>query len=176
MGMFDFINYLKLNDVQRASKNQDKLDDLQERAAFLARQTGEQPISWYEFKKSAPRDDVSLIGEFIKGALITAVIGAGIAAIFSLVTTGALVASTIGMFAVSGGLIGGFANLYEAKSENRQRGKLIESYTSYLDAFENKQQRSMAMDRAASAGHTSEQFVESKQPIPTANRSSSQQR
>jgi hypothetical protein len=174
MGLLDIVNYSKISDLDRGAKNQDKLRDLEERAAIIAGRTGEHPVSWYEFQKRTPHEDPDRTKKILKGALIWALISGGIAVVGSLAVTGAVMSGVVAYMLAGGALIGGLEGASDSSS-NAQRSKAIDSYSDYLDAFENRRTLSNAMSNGQEAGYNTRD-TEPRQPFAGATRSTFQQR
>jgi len=126
MSDFDLINFLMIDDVGRSTKNNEKLQDLRDKADFLAKKTGQEPVSWYEFQQNVPKEEP----HSVRNLGIGAAIGMGL---------GALVGGGIGMVAapaiVSLGFLGAIMGAF-SDTQNRRRKDLVEKYETYLNAFE----------------------------------------
>ena len=153
MSDFDFINFLMINDVGRSTKNNEHLLDLRDRATHLAKVTGQEPVSWYEFKQNMPKAEA----HNVRNAFIGAAVGVGIGALM----LNPVVAVSLGF---TGGAIGAFAT-----TENTRRDDLVRKYETYLDGFEASVGRgrsvSPSFEGAANTkkNHTAEVLAERQQ-------------
>lgn len=126
MGSFDLINFMKISDVDRGSKNLEHLGDLRDRADFLARKTGYEPLSWTEFRQSTPREEPKTVINMVLGSTIGLAVGLAIGLAFP---------PLLFPLALSAALIGGAAGMF-SDTENTRRNKLVAKYEDYLDGFE----------------------------------------
>ena len=126
MSSFDLINFMMISDVDRGSKNQEHLNDLRDRAGHIAKTTGHEPMSWYEFKQSTPREEPKTVNNMILGSTIGLAIGLAVGLMFPPV---------LFPLAISAALIGGAAGAF-SDTENTRRNKLVGKYEEYLDGFE----------------------------------------
>jgi len=131
MSDFDIINFLMINDVGHSTKNNEHLQDLRDRAAYLAKKTGEEPVSWFEFKQGSIKEEPKTLRNAAIGASIGAILG-GVFLSIPLAISGAII----------GGAIGGFTD-----TENTRRDKLVKEYENYLDGFEATVGRSRAVSQ-----------------------------
>ncbi|GEM_PF-6868200 len=129
IGDYDAVNYIMM-------KNEQKLNDLRERARVIEKNTGIDPKSFYEFCKENPIKEHNLIANMSVGGTIGAV-------------TGAIGARIIDKSTVNGLVIGGFAGgilgaLIEDKNTDRQ--KHIKNYELYLNKLEKDNPRKPATE------------------------------
>jgi len=154
MSDFDFVNFLMIDDVGRSTKNNEHLQDLRDRAAHLAKVTGQEPVSWYEFKQNIPKEE----GHNVRNAIIGAAIGVGIGALF----LNPVLAVSLGF---TGGALGAFNN-----TENRRRDTLVRKYEAYLDGFEASVGRGRGMSQGmggfenTKTSHAAELLAERQKP------------
>jgi hypothetical protein len=132
--IFNLINFVAIQDVSSRARDEERLNDLRERAAYLAKKTGQEPFSFYEFYQSAPRTTP----DRVRNALIGAGIGLGV---------GTLAAAALSSSAWGGvvlcGLAGGVGGAV-IDPEN-SRSTLVRRYGSYLDDFEKEVHRGKAV-------------------------------
>jgi hypothetical protein len=126
MSSFDLINFMMISDVDRGSKNMEHLNDQRDRANFIAKKTGYEPVSWYEFKQSMPREEPKTVANMVLGSTIGLAVGLAIGIAFPPI---------LFPLAISAAMIGGAAGAF-TDTENTRRNKLVEKYKDYLDGFE----------------------------------------
>jgi hypothetical protein len=142
MSDLDIVNFMMIDDVNRSTKNHQLLTDLQSKAAYLAKKTGAEPMSWYEFQQMSPKEPPHTFRNITVGAAIGAAIGAGIG-LFALPLLPAI--------ALTGALLGGVGGAF-AETENVRRSKQVKGYEKYLNEFE--------------LGHARGVFPQQQQPTP----------
>lgn len=129
--LLNAINFLEIQNTKGGNRNEARLRDLEGRAQFLAKKTGQEPVSWYEFTREVPPEKPKTFANAAIGAGIGAVVLGGFAA-----ATGgtALVLYPALSGAVLGGLLGGYH-----KTENTSRSRQVDAYEQYLSQFESAQ-------------------------------------
>ncbi len=118
MSGFDIINFLMLNDVDRGAKNQELLGDLRDRASYIAKKTGNEPMSWYEFKQSTPHEEPKTMINMMLGSTLGLAVGIAVGLVFP----PALLPLAVGA-AFVGGAAGAFSD-----TENRRRNEQVAKY------------------------------------------------
>jgi len=139
MGDFDLINFMMIDDVNRSTKNQQLLTDLQGKAAYLQKKTGQEPMSWYEFQQVVPKEEPHTLRNLGAGVLI----GGSVGALAGLIAWPLMPALILGG-AFLGGVIGAFGD-----TETVRRDKQVKSYEGYLNQFEMEVGRAPSPDLAA---------------------------
>ncbi len=134
MGDFDLINFMMIDDVNRSTKNQQLLTDLQGKAAYLHKKTGQEPLSWYEFSQIQPKEEARTFGSLAKGVMVGAAIGA---------VVGLFMPLALPLTIAAGGFFGGVVGVF-GDTETVRRDKQVKGYDNYLREFE----RDTAMGRA----------------------------
>jgi hypothetical protein len=128
MSSFDLINFLKISDVDRGAKNEEHLSDLRDRAHHIGKKTGYEPMSWYEFKQSTPREEPRTVTNMLLGGAIGLAIGMAIGLIPGM-------QALLLPLALSGTLLGGALGAF-TDTENTRRDALVNKYEDYLNQFE----------------------------------------
>lgn len=127
--------------------NQQVLDEQRDRAGYLAKKTGQEPISWYEFSQSNPAPKRSFAQRITVGAAIGAAVGivAKLIASKYFPNLGAMgTTGIIGGTSAVGGLVGGLS----AVEEKGPRQDLINKYKLYLDDFEKTVSRQQSQSQS----------------------------
>jgi hypothetical protein len=125
MSDLDIVNFLMIDDVGKGGKATEHLNDLRDKAAYLAKKTGREPMSWYEFKEKVPQEKPNSLRNLSVGAAI----GVGLGALLGGLTLAA--APVILSLGFMGGAMGAFSD-----TSNRRRSEVVNKYENYLDQFE----------------------------------------
>jgi hypothetical protein len=126
MSDLDIINFMMIDDVNRSTKNHQLLTDLQGKAQYLAKKTGAEPMSWYEFQQMSPKEEPKTLRNLALGAVMGALIGAGI---------GLFAPPLLPAFALAGAFLGGVGGAFSS-TENSRRSNQVKGYEKYLNEFE----------------------------------------
>src|SRR5262249_46809563 len=130
------LNWLRTGDVDYGAKGEQKLNDMRERAAYIAKHTGKEPVSWYEFNKSAVKEKPHYLRNIVVGALIGGAILSGVGFVLGAALVGSEFAGLLALqLGLSGVLMGGAAGGF-FDTENKRRQTLVSQYENYLDRFE----------------------------------------
>lgn len=148
MDLIDAVNFLEIQNTKSGNRNESRLRDLEGRASYIAKKTGDQPISWYEFTRSVPAAKPSTLRNFTAGAMIGMGIAAGIAAGAAFLFPP--LAAAIGPALITGGIFGGLLGGYH-NTENTSRGKQVDAYEQYLNQFEQAKSQELGADSGLAA-------------------------
>jgi hypothetical protein len=124
--LIDAVNFLEIQNTKGGNRNEARLRDLEGKAKFLAKQTGQEPVSWYEFTRAVPPEKPNYLSNAAIGAGLGGLALASVAAVAALPFTPVVVSGVI-----VGGLLGGYH-----KTENTSRAHQVDAYEQYLNQFE----------------------------------------
>lgn len=126
--LLNAVNFLEIQNAKTGSKAEATLRDLEGYSNYIAKKTGETPVSWYEFSQTQESQKPNYLKNIAVGA------GVGAAALGAIALTGVLgpiLVPALGSGAILGGLFGGYHN-----TENSTRAKQVNAYADYLKTFE----------------------------------------
>jgi hypothetical protein len=126
MGTFDLIHFVSVESVDCGAAGSSRLHALRERALHIARSTGQEPVSWYEFKHASLQADTRTMANMILGCGIGLALG---------IVLGLAFAPLLFPLALSCALIGGTVGAF-SDTENARRNRLMTQYDEYLSGFE----------------------------------------
>ena len=121
------------DEASHVAKINRHLNDLSERAAFLAKNSGQKPLSFDEFRQIAPKKP----SHAERNAIIGVGVGLGVGALMGQIF------NSIGASSVFGGIMGGVGTF--AKTRNNIRDGLVGEYERYLIDFEMASRRGKAI-------------------------------
>jgi hypothetical protein len=132
MSGMDYVNYMMIEDARLTTANQQALTDIQGKADYIAKKSGQTPISWYEFQQENPPEKKPLLPEVIKGSALGAVLGLAVGAVVA--TTFSFVAAPLLLLTALGAFLGGAAGALGQSDAVARQGQ-IEKYGRYIDQF-----------------------------------------
>jgi hypothetical protein len=156
--IFDFWgmwNSFAIDNTNTGVRNEARLTDLRDRASYLAKKTGQEPTSWYEFKQHQPpeRQKPKGIGSLLLGAAVGGLIGALFFPI-------AVITVPVGI------VVGGIVGVNGWSTESTRRASTINNYEAYLDGFEQQAilQRGIAQSMQQGMGNHAERVLANREP------------
>ncbi len=135
--LIDAVNFLEIQNTKGGNRNEARLRDLEGKAQYLAKKTGHEPVSWYEFTREVPPEKPSYLSNTAIGAGIGGLALAGIS-----FATGGLTLLPVLSGVIVGGLLGGYH-----KTENTSRAQQVDAYEQYLNQFEAAQARGLSHEQ-----------------------------
>ena len=140
MSGMDYLNYMMIADTRLTNANQQALTDLQGKADYIAKKSGQTPVSWYEFQQENPPEKKPLLPEVAKGSAMGAVLGLAVGAVLAFAFS---MAAPLLAFAALGAAVGGASAVFTQSDAAIRQGQ-IEKYSRYIDQFAQEVSRAPA--------------------------------